>query len=152
MAWFTGSVSKTLTIAAPRDKVHAFFSDPEQIRLCMDQLVRHEKLTPTRYRWVLQEKVDKGIRFQPDYVVEYQPGPEEVRWAPHGQHNMKSSGSVRTRALSETQTEVSYTETIEADIPVPRLLAKVIGGIVGTEISRGIEGYLRGVKKHLERG
>ena len=47
----------------------------------MASVERCELLPGNRVRWVLQEKVDKGIRFKADYIVTYEgDGSEHVSW------------------------------------------------------------------------
>ena len=47
----------------------------------MASVERCERLPDNQVRWVLEEKVDKGIRFQADYIVVYDgDGAEHVGW------------------------------------------------------------------------
>ncbi len=63
---------RQLEVAASPAEVYAFFSRLESLSEVMEGVERFEALPEGQVRWVLEEKVGQGIRFQPDYVVAYE--------------------------------------------------------------------------------
>lgn len=151
MAWIDGTEKQSLVIDAPMEKVVDFFADPSQLKVAMTQLERAEEVEPGTWTWVLQEKTEKGIRFQGRYTVRYEKkGDDCVEWSTVGEDNMRSRGVATFRQLG-SKTELTYEETIGTDLPVPKLAAKVFGPIVAREIRKGVESFLQNCKTHLER-
>ncbi|TVR02093.1 MAG: hypothetical protein EA398_08665 [Deltaproteobacteria bacterium] len=150
MAWIEGTHEETRTIAAPEEKVLAWFADPAVFREAMAQVETAEEIRAGVYRWILQEKNEKGIRFRPDYTVAYQRDGNTVTWHPEG-GNMKSSGRCAVRRIDDARSEIQYRETIAVDLPIPRLMAKVFSPIVAREIRGGVVEYLDLSQAALER-
>jgi uncharacterized membrane protein len=61
----------TFCVKAPIQQVYNFFAEPAQLGELLDSVQTCELLGEGRVRWVLKEKVDKGIRFKGDYTVIY---------------------------------------------------------------------------------
>lgn len=149
MAWIDGTHEETRTIKAPLDAVLAWFGDPAVFREAMAQVKEAEEIRPGVFRWILVEKNEKGIRFRPDYTVEYSTSGHEVTWKPVG-GNMKSAGRCVVRALGDDRAEIQYRETISVDLPIPKLMARVFSPIVAREIRAGVVEYLDLSQKAIE--
>lgn len=150
MAWIDGTERRTYDIRAPIERVYAFLTRPALLVAAFADLERHELLDERTARWQLKEKKDKGIKFRPDYTVRYGGnGTDRVEWGPVT-GNMRSTGRAVLRAKGPELTEVDYEETIESDLPIPGLMAKVFKPIVAREIRKGVQGFLDRVKLRLE--
>lgn len=141
MAWIEGSMTRTFTVRAPYDAVVEYFCSPEQFQRAFSQLERAEQIDADTWRWVLKEKNEKGIRYQADYQVRYVREEAGCSWKETA-GNMRTTGKVICRDLGSGRTEIEYAETLAPDLPIPRLAAKVFGGIVGREVSAGIGDFL----------
>ena len=152
MADFTGERDRTLRIRKPVEVVFAKLTDPEVRASCMTDLERFERLDEGAVRWIMKEENQKGIRFRPDYTVRYEDnGKDSFSWRTVT-GNPRSAGRGSVRAVGEDETEVVYHESITLDIPVPRLLAPVIRGLVSGQIASGVDRFLDSMKRTIERG
>lgn len=149
MAFISATEEVTLTVKASAEEVYAFFSRPELLCQAMDAVERCEVLPDNRVRWVLHEKVDKGIRFQADYVVLFEgDGREHIGWQ-FVEGNMRNEGDVWLRPLPEGGTEVRYRECVEPDLPITPLTAKLIKPLVARELRGEIQGFLARASERL---
>lgn len=143
MARFSGTHRESFTVDRPVDAVQAHFSDLDMIVRHYGPIERSEKLDADTLRLTLQEKGAKGIRYQAIYTVRYERGtPGLLRWTTIQSDNLWSSGEARFAAEGPGRTRVDYQQTIETEIPVPRLLAGMAEGLVRSEIVGGVKAYL----------
>ncbi len=149
MAWIEGKLERTFVINAPFEDVLAFFSNPDAFKEAFVGLEECEEVGDGVWRWLLEKKTDKGVTFQPSYQVKYTTISETEReWEPV-EGNMRSTGRVVFKDLSG-KTQLEYSETMSADLPIPRLAAKVFGKIVGKEVAAGVGEFLDRAKNLLE--
>lgn len=133
---------RTLRVAASPERAYAFFSQPEQLAKVMDGVERFEMLPHGSVRWVLEEKVDKGIRFQADYVVLYDgDGASRVRWRSLS-GNMENAGDVSILPTADGGSEIHYRERVEPDLPISALMARLIQPLVARELRNDIGRFL----------
>lgn len=149
MAWIEGTEEQTFVVKKDYDTVAGFFSDPAEFKRCLSELETGEEIEPMVWRWVLREKSEKGINFQPDYTVVYTAGDGMLEWQTR-EGNMRTEGVARYTKITGERTEVYYRETIATDLPIPRLLAKVFSPIVAREIRKGVGAYLDASRAWLE--
>ncbi len=140
-----------MPIHAAPEKVAAALTDPEQIRKSMgDKLESSEKVDAQTVHWVRKPVEEKGVKFRADYVVHYEfDGHDKVTWKTIGTGNMRSSGEARLSPTPEG-TRVEYSEAMECDMEVNRILGAVLRRIVERKIKSGIGDYLDRVKAGLE--
>ncbi len=141
--------SQTFEVKAPMETVYATFADPEIVKENFVGLERAEMKGNGEVRWILEEKVDKGIRFRGDYTVRYEGnGKDRIRWHTLA-GNIDSEAEV---ALTEIPSgvRVRYRETIAPDLPIPRLMAKIFRPIVAREVRKDLVKYVENVKRYLE--
>lgn len=150
MAWIDGTHEETFIVDAPYADVVDYFCDPHRFREAFGQLETSEQVEDGVWRWVLEEKKEKGIKFKADYTVEYTREGDELRWTTRDGGTMKSEGHTQIRDLGGGQTEVEYRETIATDLPIPKLAAKVFRPIVSREIAHGVGDFLDRSRKILE--
>jgi carbon monoxide dehydrogenase subunit G len=140
-----------MTISKGKEEVMAVMTDPDQFSAYLGDLETLEKKGEDTWRLILKELSEKGVRFKGDYTVKYTVSGDTLTWETISQGNMSSTGRATFRARGEGATEVDYTETVECNMDVNRLLAKVIKPIVQREIARGVGSYLDRAKEGLER-
>lgn len=140
---------RTLAVAAPITDVYNFFLDPMKISKLTADLEKFELLDPHRARWMLVEKVEKGVRYAADYTVEYSGnGQDEVTWQ-SVEGNMDIDGKIALRSLENGHTELDYQETVAPDLPITRLTAIIFKPIVARELRQDISGFLDRVTEHF---
>jgi carbon monoxide dehydrogenase subunit G len=148
MAWVKGQEERNFVIDAPYEDVVEFFCEPGNFREAFSQMESSEEIEPGVWTWTLQEKSEKGVNFQGKYTVEYDRDGDSISWSTR-EGNMKSSGSTEFEDL-DGKTRVIYDETLEVDLPIPKLMAKVFKPIVSREVSGGIGDFLDRAKEILE--
>lgn len=148
MAWIEGTEDRTFVVDAPYEDVVEFFCEPANFKEAFSQMEDSEEIEPGKWRWTLQEKAEKGIKFQGKYVVAYDRDGDRVEWTTED-GNMKSSGSTTFDDL-DGKTRVHYKETLRVDLPIPRLMAKVFKPIVSREVAGGIKDFLDRAQSILE--
>ena len=152
MAWVQGELERTFTVAAPADEVRDYFRDPAKFKRAFGQMEDSSQIDDQTWAWTLQEKSEKGIKFQGKYSVRYEDTEDGVRWSSLDGGNMRSEGSARVESIDDQSARVIYAERLATDLPIPKLAAKVFGPIVGREVSRGIGDFLDRSKEILEGG
>ncbi len=140
MAWIEGTESQCFQVSASPTEVADYFSDPERFAAAFSQLEHKEKLADGSWRWTLVGKSEKGITFQGVYTVQYQRTADGATWETTD-GNMRSTGVV-VCAPSKDGTEVTYTEVLAVDLPIPKLAAKIFRPIVAREIRAGVGDFL----------
>ena len=149
MVKISATEEQVLTVAAGPEVAYAFFSRPEELSRAMDSVERCELLPGGKVRWVLEEKVDQGIRFRADYVVAFEgDGAGHVRWR-SVEGNMGNDGDVWIKPLPDGGSEIRYRESVEPDLPITPLMARLIKPLVARELRREIIHFLDRVRDHL---
>lgn len=133
---------RSLDFSAAPEQVYAFFSRPKELSKAMDGIQSCELMADGKVRWILAESMDQGIRFQPDYVVAFSgDGVGRVDWvATEG--NMGNEGWVEITPGSNGSSHVAYHETIEPDLPITPLMARLIRPLVARELRQGLDKFL----------
>jgi uncharacterized membrane protein len=146
MVRIAATEERVFRVPASPERVYAFFSKPEELSRAMASVERCERLPGSRVRWVLEEKVDKGIRFKGDYVVVHVgDGQQHVCWR-SVEGNLHNDGDVWIRPLAEGGTEIRYRESVEPELPITPLLARLITPLVARELRSEINGFLERVQ------
>ena len=152
MTWIEAGHKRTFEVDAPLDEVADFFSDPSQIRHCMQELETGEKVDEQTWRWILKEIGAKGITFQGDYTVRYVRDGDEVTWKSEGEGTMRTEGTAEFEEIDEGRTRVDYEETLASDLPIPKLARRVFRPIVAREVRKGVEEFIDGIIDYLNSG
>ena len=150
MAWIDGTEEQTLTINVPAQRVLEYFSTPTQFGEAYVDAESIEHVEGNVYKFNLVEKTEKGIKFQGQYTVEYTVGDGRVDWTHTGEGNMRTTGSVVIHSQDADATELTYSETLSPNLPIPDLMARVFKPIVSRQISAGIATFLERSKAQLE--
>jgi uncharacterized membrane protein len=148
MARIAAVEEKVFQVGASAETVYAFFSQVERLRQVMDGVERCEVLGDGRVHWVLEEKTGQGIRFQPDYVVAYEGNDTDHVQCRSLAGNMKNDWDVWIKP-TPGGSQVSYRETVEADLPITALLALLIKPLVVKELRNDVNRFLDRVRQRL---
>lgn len=126
-------------------------SRPEEIKESIDNLEHAEPIDAQTIRFVHREVSEKGVRFRGDRTVRYEcDGVDHLRWHTVSNGNMSTQGEARFYDAGDNATRVEFHETVECDMEVNRLLARVFKPIVERHIRHGVGEYLERVKTRLE--
>jgi uncharacterized membrane protein len=151
MVRIAATEERVLMVDASPAKVYDFFSRPELLGQVMAAVEHCERLPANQVRWVLKEKVDKGIRFKADYVVSYEgDGSGHLRWR-SVEGNMRNDGDVWLKPLAGGGTEIRYCESVEPELPITPLLARLITPLVARELRGEINGFLERVREYFQQ-
>lgn len=151
MTMISATEERTLTVRAPVSEVHAFFCDPALLREVTADVESFEQIDKQRARFVLVEKVEKGVHFRADYTVEYESqGQDRVTWRSVA-GNMTVEGEVKLRAIDSASTEIQYRETVAPDLPITKLTAMLFKPIVARELRQDIAKFLERVTARWSR-
>jgi uncharacterized membrane protein len=138
-------------VAAPLVEVYRFFMSPTLLSEATADVDSCECLEGDRAHWRLVEKVDQGIRFRADYVVQYTGnGWDAVSWHTVS-GNLQSEGRVVLQQLDAAVTEIQYSESVAPDLPITPLLATLFKPIVVREVKQGIAEFLDRIERKLGR-
>ncbi|HZN92573.1 MAG TPA: hypothetical protein VFB81_07700 [Myxococcales bacterium] len=142
---------RTLRVRAPLKDVYQFFRDPGLLKEETADVERFERLEGDRAHWLLVEKVEKGLRYQASYTVEYHGnGSDHVTWRTT-EGNLDSEGEVFLRQVDASSTEIKYRETVAPDLPITNLTAKIFKPIVAREVRKDIGKFLDRVEQRFGR-
>ncbi len=151
MPKFTGTDSRTITIRAPKQWVMELMSSPDQVKHLIDNLDRAEHVDDNTIRFVHNEVKEKGVRFRGDRTVRYESdGVDHVRWHTVSDGNMQTRGHAHFYSQGDNTTRVEFHETVECDMQVNRLLARVFKPIVERHIRHGVGEFLDRVRCRAE--
>lgn len=149
MVKISATEERTLRVRAPVSEVRDFFLDPDKLREVSADVETFERIDPRRARWILTEKVEKGVRFQADYTVEYDSKSDDrVAWRTT-EGNMGVEGEAILRRVEPQGTEIRYRETVSPDLPITRLTALLFKPIVANELRKDINHFLDRVVERL---
>lgn len=153
MPTFGSSDKQTIQIQAPKQRVAETLSSPDSIKeLLADKLEHAEKLDDRTLRLVRKPVEEKGVRFRGEQTIRYEyNGNGTVTWRTISEGNMRSRGEARLTELGDNLTAVEYSESIECDMEVNRLLAAILRPIVEHKIKTGVTDHLKRLKLLLER-
>ncbi len=142
MTAISATEERTLTVRAPTVEVHDFFCNPTLLSELTADLESFEQKDKQCARFVLTEKVEKGVRFRADYTVAYESkGSDRVVWRSIA-GNMEVDGEVKLRPIDSNHTEIYYRETVAPDLPVSKLTAMLFKPIVARELRQDIGKFL----------
>jgi uncharacterized membrane protein len=149
MTRIAATEDRVLHVKATAEKAYAFFSQAEQFRHALEGVERCELLPGQRVRWVLKERQEKGIRFQPDYTVVLSgDGSQWVTWR-FVEGNMRDEGEVWIRSSTDGGCEIRYRQTVEPDLPITPLMAQLIKPLVVRELRNDVVRFLDRAHQYL---
>ncbi len=150
MPKFTGTDSRTVTIRAPKQVVIDLMSKPDLIKHSIDNLERAEHIDERTIRYIHNEVAEKGVKFRGDRTVRYDLEGDKLSWRTVSVGNMSTQGHATFHVEGDNATRVEFHESVECDMQVNRLLAKIFKPIVERHIRHGVGEYLDRVRTRAE--
>src|SRR5215467_3593548 len=153
MAKFPTDVDESVTIAAPRERVYAYFWDVVGSSRCVPDLATCERVGPDTYRFVSRERSAGPVSMVARYTARYEGnGVDRIRFESVAAEtdNTDVRGTIALEAAPEGATRVHFTQTIAPDTPVPRLLQGLIRSFVEREVASSVRGFLGNVQREIE--
>ncbi|MFT6399030.1 MAG: putative membrane protein [Bradymonadia bacterium] len=148
MPKFSGEYRETVTVSAPIDAVKKHFADLPTIAANYGDLQGHEIHDEAEITFTLMPMSEKGVTFNGQYRARYEfKGDNRLTWRTVDTKNMWSTGTATFSEVGGDRTRIEFVQTIETDMQVNRLLAKVIKPIVSREITKGAKEYLSRMAK-----
>lgn len=150
MPRFTGQLTRTFTTRASPPQVTAFLSDPQTWVAHQEEIETSRDLGDGRLDITLKEHTHGPARFQGRYQCTWRSTADGARWDSEDGANFVVHGQVRVRATG-AGSEVTWTESVEADVPVPRLMVRVVRPIAEALMARGLERFSKKMNAELDR-
>lgn len=153
MPRFEGEYKETFTVDAPIDVAKKHFGDLDTIAKHYGDLQSHEKVDDETLSFVLTPRSEKGVTFHGKYTAKYEfTSDDTLEWKTVKSDNMWSKGKAVFKSLGDNKTQIDYWQHIETEMQVNRLLAKVIKGIVRSQISAGVGAYIKRMRAAIPKG
>ena len=141
----------SIQIKAPVEEVYNYLLDVSESSKCYDNLISVEKVDDHTYRWVMKEKDYGPIKFQNRYTLTYTSNDvDRIGWKSTGEGNTDVGGEVTLRAVGKRASEVTVTNSLASDIPIPKLMKALAKPMATKELERTIDTYLKNLKAALE--
>ena len=153
MAKFPTDVDESVTIAAPRERVYAYFWDVVGSSRSVPDLATCERVGPDTYRFISRKRSAGPVSMVARYTARYEGnGVDRIRFESLSIEgdNTDVSGTIVLERTAETATRVRLTQTIAPDTPVPRLVQGVIRSFVQREAAASVRGFLGNVRREME--
>ncbi len=153
MTWIQGTEKQELEIRAPIEAVYAFFVSPARRAEAFDDIEERKVIDEQCERWLMAPRTALKVTVQPDYTTRYTGnGKDRITWEPAAEGTTRTRGLVALQALDSRKTRVRYEETIESNLPIPRIMVRVFEPIVAHEIRKGVRDFLEQARRILEAG
>ena len=138
---YAADYEETFTVPIPPDAAQRHFSDVDVIGRNYGPVDEWEKIDELTVRVKLVPQEHKGLTFRGEYTARYTHAPGALRWDTLSQGNMRSRGTATFKAKG-SGTEVHYSQHIEVDVEVGKLLGKVVGPFITLGVRDGVKTYL----------
>jgi uncharacterized membrane protein len=153
MPKFPTEVNESMTIAAPRERVYAYFWDVVGSSHCVPDLATCERVGPDTYRFISRERSAGPVSMVARYTARYEGNSvDTIRFEslPVESDNTDVRGVIALEKADEAATRVVLTQTIAPDTPVPRLLHGLVRSFVQREAASAVRGFLDNVRREME--
>lgn len=142
MTWFEATLDEVFVSPDPVDVVRDRFGDRSAIIAATRKAVSTELVGEDGIHFVLAEQQHGPQRFQPDYTVHYRRDGEDQVWST-ASGNMTLEGRASFTARADGGTDVHYRSKIAFELPIPRLLAAPLRGVVSRLAQPELRDYAR---------
>lgn len=150
MPWFKGHLSRTFTTRASVEQVCAFLSDPQTWSTHQEEIASTEAAGENALQVTLREHTHGPARFQGAYRCTWARTADGARWDSDEGANFTVHGQVRVRSVA-AGTEVHWEESASGDVPVPRLMVRVVRPIAERLMARGMDRFVQQMHAELDR-
>jgi len=151
MAEFEGQIDEVFPVQAAPEAVARHFMDREMIVNATTQAESATIHDDGRVSFVLEEQSHGPYTLKPAYTVAYVDGDMTLSWTTT-EGNMVQEGQAWFTARSDGGTDVRYKCRIALELPVPRLVAMGLRGVINKLIQPSIRNYVLNMIKNLPSG
>lgn len=141
MAQFDSEIDEVFPVSAPLDVVTRHFQDRQAIVKGTTQAEKATIGDDDSIHFVLAAQQHGPYSFTPDYVVHYVDGEHSLSWTTR-EGNMVNEGTATFSARADGGTDVRYRCRIAFELPIPRLVAGPLRGVVAKIAQPSIRAYV----------
>ena len=121
------------TVPVPIEPVFNYFNDIQNFYHCSVDIQHFELINARASSWVLSNKGDMGLNFQPHYTIEYQPIENYgLRWNSTS-GNVDINGVIIFEYVEDSITKIKVTESVCFTLPVSLIMSKIIRPIAANQ-------------------
>jgi|GEM_PF-6008582 len=150
MPRFKGQLTRTFTTRASVEQVCAFLSNPATWVQHQDEIETTDDLGNNTLFVTLKEHTHGPARFQGKYRCTWTRTADSARWDSEAGGNFEVHGVVQAKAVGGS-TEVTWSESVDADVPVPRLMVRVVRPVAERLMARGLNKFAEKMARELDR-
>lgn len=151
MARFKGETEETIVVNAPLEEAKAHFRDLQMIAKHNKEMESCTEVDDETLHFVLVPQEHKAVTFRGDYVCRYTLSGDTLTWRSIESNNIWVSGKAEFFDAGGNKTRIRYYQSLELEMDVNRLLAKVIAPLAKKGMRKGVKTYLNDMKEALER-
>ena len=141
MAWMRGEFHEQFTTSATAEAACAAFANLDTIIANYGPLENAEKLDTQAIQFTLEEQNHGITTFQGRYTCRYITEGASLSWSSEGDGNIKAEGTA-TFASSDSGATIDYRASLELDMGVNAMVAKMITPIVAAAIQKEMKAYI----------
>lgn len=142
MTAFASELEETFQVSAPVEHTAATFFDFDHVITCTRKAERVDRVGDDTLAFTLKPEQHGPTAFQAIYSVQYALEGDTLTWRTVGDGNLVNEGTARFRAHAGG-TAVDWRQRIELELPVNRVIAKMLRPLVA-KLSRG------GMRRYVE--
>lgn len=141
MAWFEGSHTETRTLTADLATALAHIQDPQSI-IDATKNVESATLTDNVVHFQMAEEDHGVVKFKADFKCTYEAIDNGIRWTSVEGGNLDQSGEATVTAKGDG-CELTYTELVKIDLPVPGMMAPMLKPVIGPMMASEIKDFVK---------
>ena len=149
MPRLTSTYNRSFTTRATPDQVIDLLSNPDTWRQHQGEIHTSTVVDAQTLDVVLKKHTHGPTTFQGRYRCRWTRTEDGARWDADPGANFEVHGKVSVRA-SQGGSHVSWTEHVEAEVQIPRLLVRVVRPIADKLMAKGIDRFCQSMQRHLD--
>ena len=152
MSRFHGSIDERFTVPLPPERVRQLLGDPQLWVELQQDVETATAVHPGTLDVVLKPHEHGPVRFQGRFRADWRVQGEVVTWRsqPAKDANFELDGKATVTAAG-SGSAVHWLESVAAEIPVNRIVRKMVAPIADRMMARGLRGYVQRVREHLSK-
>ena len=141
--------TRSFRTRATPDQVKDLLSNPDTWCRHQGEILQATVVDAHTIDVVLQKHTHGPATFQGRYRCRWSRTEDGTRWDSDPGSNFDLHGKVSVRA-SQGGSEVTWTEQVDADVPMPRLMVRVVRPIAKTLMAKGMDRFCKLMQQHLD--